>query len=40
MEYTIDKSDLQTSLEKKIEELELNVQQYVPFRPHILLFDV
>uniref|UniRef100_A0A671NRX9 Two pore calcium channel protein 1-like n=1 Tax=Sinocyclocheilus anshuiensis TaxID=1608454 RepID=A0A671NRX9_9TELE len=27
VEYTIDKSDLQTSLEKKIEELELNVQQ-------------
>lgn len=29
MEYTVDKSDLQTSLEKKIEELELNVQEYV-----------
>uniref|UniRef100_A0A671T6C1 Two pore calcium channel protein 1-like n=1 Tax=Sinocyclocheilus anshuiensis TaxID=1608454 RepID=A0A671T6C1_9TELE len=27
VEYTVDKSDLQTSLEKKIEELELNVQQ-------------
>ncbi|XP_052424615.1 two pore segment channel 3 [Carassius gibelio] len=27
VEYTFDKSDLQTSLEKKIEELELNVQQ-------------
>lgn len=27
VEYTIDKSELQTSLEKKIEELELNVQQ-------------
>lgn len=40
VEYTIDKSDLQTSLEKKIEELELNVQQYVPFTPDILLFDV
>uniref|UniRef100_A0A672ML09 Two pore calcium channel protein 1-like n=1 Tax=Sinocyclocheilus grahami TaxID=75366 RepID=A0A672ML09_SINGR len=35
VEYTIDKSDLQTSLEKKIEELELNVQQYVPFKPAI-----
>uniref|UniRef100_A0A8C1GYV5 Two pore segment channel 3 n=1 Tax=Cyprinus carpio TaxID=7962 RepID=A0A8C1GYV5_CYPCA len=35
VEYTVDKSDLQTSLEKKIEELELNVQQYVPFRPAI-----
>uniref|UniRef100_A0A672MGT7 Two pore calcium channel protein 1-like n=1 Tax=Sinocyclocheilus grahami TaxID=75366 RepID=A0A672MGT7_SINGR len=34
VEYTIDKSDLQTSLEKKIEELELNVQQYVPFKPN------
>uniref|UniRef100_A0A671NRY4 Two pore calcium channel protein 1-like n=1 Tax=Sinocyclocheilus anshuiensis TaxID=1608454 RepID=A0A671NRY4_9TELE len=40
VEYTIDKSDLQTSLEKKIEELELNVQQYVPFKPAIKLFDV
>uniref|UniRef100_A0A673LBS7 Two pore calcium channel protein 1-like n=1 Tax=Sinocyclocheilus rhinocerous TaxID=307959 RepID=A0A673LBS7_9TELE len=39
VEYTIDKSDLQTSLEKKIEELELNVQQYVPFKPAIKLFD-
>lgn len=39
VEYTVDKSDLQTSLEKKIEELELNVQQYVPFRPAIKLFD-
>lgn len=27
VEYTVDKSDLQTSLEKKIEDLELNVQQ-------------
>lgn len=27
VEYTVDKSELQTSLEKKIEELELNVQQ-------------
>lgn len=29
MEYSVDKSDLQTSLEKKIEELELAVAQYV-----------
>lgn len=40
VEYTFDKSDLQTSLEKKIAELELNVQQYVPFRPAIILSDV
>lgn len=29
MEYTVDKSHLQTSLEKKIEELGLGVEQYV-----------
>uniref|UniRef100_A0A8C1FV88 Two pore segment channel 3 n=1 Tax=Cyprinus carpio carpio TaxID=630221 RepID=A0A8C1FV88_CYPCA len=29
VEYTVDKSDLQTSLEKKIEELELNVQHFM-----------
>uniref|UniRef100_A0AAQ5ZNR7 Ion transport domain-containing protein n=1 Tax=Amphiprion ocellaris TaxID=80972 RepID=A0AAQ5ZNR7_AMPOC len=29
VEYSVDKSDLQTSLEKKIEELELAVAQYV-----------
>lgn len=29
MEYSVDKSDLQTSLERKIEELELAVAQYV-----------
>uniref|UniRef100_A0A671T2Y1 Two pore calcium channel protein 1-like n=1 Tax=Sinocyclocheilus anshuiensis TaxID=1608454 RepID=A0A671T2Y1_9TELE len=40
VEYTVDKSDLQTSLEKKIEELELNVQQYVPFGPPIKLFSI
>ncbi len=40
MEYTVDKSDLQTSLEKTIEELELNVQQYVPFEPPIKLFSI
>uniref|UniRef100_A0A8C1G3T0 Two pore segment channel 3 n=2 Tax=Cyprinus carpio TaxID=7962 RepID=A0A8C1G3T0_CYPCA len=40
VEYTFDKSDLQTSLEKKIEELELNVQQYVPFGPPIKLFSI
>ncbi len=40
MEYTVDKSDLQTSLEKKIEELELNVQPYVPFGPSIKLFSI
>uniref|UniRef100_A0A672T8I1 Two pore segment channel 3 n=1 Tax=Sinocyclocheilus grahami TaxID=75366 RepID=A0A672T8I1_SINGR len=36
VEYTVDKSDLQ----KKIEELELNVQQYVPFGPPIKLFSI
>ena len=29
VEYSVEKSDLQTSLEKKIEELELAVAQYV-----------
>lgn len=29
VEYSVDKSDLQTSLERKIEELELAVAQYV-----------
>uniref|UniRef100_A0A4W6E5W3 Two pore segment channel 3 n=1 Tax=Lates calcarifer TaxID=8187 RepID=A0A4W6E5W3_LATCA len=29
VEYSVDKSDLQTSLERKIEELELAVEQYV-----------
>uniref|UniRef100_A0AAY4ANT7 Ion transport domain-containing protein n=1 Tax=Denticeps clupeoides TaxID=299321 RepID=A0AAY4ANT7_9TELE len=29
VEYTVEKSDLQTSLEKKIEELELSVDKYV-----------
>ena len=32
VEYSVDKSDLQTSLEKKIEELELAVAQYVTVR--------
>uniref|UniRef100_A0A3Q1K6T2 Ion transport domain-containing protein n=1 Tax=Anabas testudineus TaxID=64144 RepID=A0A3Q1K6T2_ANATE len=30
VEYSVDKGDLQTALEKKIEELELAVAQYVP----------
>uniref|UniRef100_A0A8C7TH42 Two pore segment channel 3 n=1 Tax=Oncorhynchus mykiss TaxID=8022 RepID=A0A8C7TH42_ONCMY len=30
VEYTVDQSNLQSSLEKKIEELELGVKQYVP----------
>lgn len=29
VEYSVDKSDLQTSVEKKIEELELGVSQSV-----------
>lgn len=29
MEYSVEKSDLQTSVEKKIEELQLSVEQYV-----------
>lgn len=29
VEYSVDKSDLQTSLERKIEELQLAVEQYV-----------
>lgn len=29
MEYSVEKSDLQTSVEKKIEELQLSVDQYV-----------
>lgn len=29
LEYSVEKSDLQTSLERKIEELELGVTQYV-----------
>lgn len=29
VEYSVDKSDLQTSLERKIEELDLAVAQYV-----------
>lgn len=37
MEYTVDKSDLQTSLEKKIEELGLNVQEYAK---HCLTFTI
>lgn len=32
VEYSVEKSDLQTSLEKKIEELELAVAQYVAWQ--------
>lgn len=32
VEYSVDKSDLQTSLERKIEELELAVAQYVTWQ--------
>ena len=33
VEYSVEKSDLQTSLERKIEELELAVAQYVSTTP-------
>lgn len=32
MEYSLEKSDLHTSVEKKIEELQLSVEQYVSFQ--------
>lgn len=34
MEYSVEKSDLQTSVEKKIEELQLAVAQYVIMTTH------
>lgn len=34
VEYSVEKSDLQTSVEKKIEELELAVAQCVNRTPH------
>lgn len=37
MEYSVEKSDLQTSLEKKIEELELAVAQYVAWQRDTLM---
>lgn len=37
VEYSVEKSDLQTSLEKKIEELELAVAQYVAWQRDTLM---
>lgn len=37
MEYSVEKSDLHTSVERKIEELQLSVAQYVFVPPHSCL---
>lgn len=40
MEYSLEKSDLQTSVEKKIEELQLSVETYVCPLEHTLVGGV
>lgn len=40
MEYSLEKSDLQTSVEKKIEELQLSVETYVCPPEHTLVGGV